>query len=106
MCNDRGHYQGSYSERKECGVIGAYTNASDLVKITDYLIQEPNGHGVVEKYLNDINHEIKHSASEDYDFDEELIDSYRNLQDNDINIDLKLLNDRQIQIINSVMEIW
>jgi hypothetical protein len=24
MCNDRGHYQGSYSERKECGVIGAY----------------------------------------------------------------------------------
>ena len=24
ICNDRGHYQGSYSERKECGVIGAY----------------------------------------------------------------------------------
>ena len=25
MSNDSGHYQGSYSERKECGVIGAYT---------------------------------------------------------------------------------
>ena len=24
MSNDSGHYQGSYSERKECGVIGAY----------------------------------------------------------------------------------
>ncbi|WP_172427944.1 hypothetical protein [Vibrio mediterranei] len=24
MSNDTGHYQGLYSERKECGVIGAY----------------------------------------------------------------------------------
>jgi hypothetical protein len=28
MSNDSGHYQGSYSERKECGVIGAYKKYS------------------------------------------------------------------------------
>ncbi|WP_172427827.1 hypothetical protein [Vibrio mediterranei] len=27
MSNDTGHYQGLYSERKECGVIGAYPSA-------------------------------------------------------------------------------
>jgi hypothetical protein len=31
MSNDCGHYQGSYSERKECGVIGAYSQVCELV---------------------------------------------------------------------------
>jgi hypothetical protein len=35
MSNDCGHYQGSYSERKECGVIGAY----GLVKLSDHSIR-------------------------------------------------------------------
>ncbi|WP_188048259.1 hypothetical protein [Vibrio vulnificus] len=34
MSNDSGHYQGSYSERTECGVIGAYNKytAFDALK--------------------------------------------------------------------------
>ena len=37
MCNDRGHYQGSYSERKECGVIGAY-DISERLGAKPYLV--------------------------------------------------------------------
>ena len=33
MSNDSGHYQGSYSERKECGVIGAYVNSTISLRI-------------------------------------------------------------------------
>lgn len=84
----------------------ATTNASDLVKITDYLVQVDNGNEVAEKYLSDINHEIKHSTIEDYDFDKDLIESYQNLQDNNINIDYKIINERQKQIIKSIRKIW
>lgn len=84
----------------------ATTNVSDLVKITDYLVQADNGLEVAEKYLIDINHEIKYSTTEDYDFDEDLIDSYRNLQDNDVSIDHKIINERQKQIIKSIEKIW
>ncbi|WP_274883832.1 P-loop NTPase fold protein [Vibrio harveyi] len=84
----------------------ATTNASDLVKITDYLVQADNGYEVAEKYLNDINHEIMYSTIEDYDFDEDLIESYRNLQDNDVSIDYKIINERQKQIIESIRKIW
>ncbi|PSW75120.1 hypothetical protein C9J41_00270 [Photobacterium sp. GB-50] len=84
----------------------AITNTSDLVKITDYLVQVDNGLEVAEKYLNDINHEIKYSTIEDYDFDEDLIDSYRNLKDNNVNIDYKIIKEHQKKITNSINEIW
>ncbi|HHF3010122.1 TPA: P-loop NTPase fold protein [Vibrio diabolicus] len=84
----------------------ATTNASDLVKITDYLVQTNNGLEVAEKYLNDINHELKNSTTEGYDFDEDLIESYRNLQDNGVSIDHKIINERQKQIIKSIGKIW
>ncbi|HIF9148501.1 TPA: P-loop NTPase fold protein [Photobacterium damselae] len=84
----------------------ATTKASDLVKITDYLVRADNGLKVAEKYLNDINHEIKHSTTEGYDFDEDLIDSYRNLQDNGVSVDHKIINERQKQIIKSIEKIW
>lgn len=84
----------------------AITNASDLVKITDYLVQADNGLEVAEKYLIDINHEIKHSTTEDYDFDEGLIESYQNLQDNGVSVDHKIINERQKQIIKSIGKIW
>ena len=40
MCNDRGHYQGSYSERKECGVIGAYGNDKVYCPPTTFKVSE------------------------------------------------------------------
>lgn len=84
----------------------ATTNASDLVKITDYLVQEDNGNEVAQKYLNDINHEIKHSSNEDYDFDEDLIESYLSLQENGVNINQKIVNERQKQIIRTITKMW
>lgn len=84
----------------------AVKNASDLVKITDSLIQVDNGTEIVKKYLNDINHEIKHSVIEDYDFDEDLIESYRSLQSNGVSIDRKIINERQKQITKSIRKIW
>lgn len=84
----------------------ATTNASDLVKITDYLVREDNGNEVAEKYLNDINHEIKHSSNEDYDFDEDLIESYQSLQKNGVSINQKIVNERQKQIIRTITKMW
>ncbi|NOH32860.1 P-loop NTPase fold protein [Vibrio chagasii] len=82
------------------------TNASDLVKISDALTQEENGKELVNKYLGDINHEIRYSPNEDYTFDEDLIQSYENLQDIGINLDLKLLKHRQNQVTKTIMKMW
>ena len=82
------------------------TDADDLVKIAGALIHEENGGELVDKYLNDINHEIRYSTISEYNFDEDLIESYTNLRDAGIDIDLKIAKNRQNQVTKTINEIW
>lgn len=82
------------------------TDASDLVKISDTIVQEESGKELLINFIKDINHEIKCFPDSEYIFDEELLDCYDNLKANDIDIDLKLAKDNQNKVTQKTSELW
>lgn len=82
------------------------TSPSDLVKVTSSLVQKNDGKEVVNKYIRDINHELKYAIDEEYEFDEELIESYIFLLANQIDIELKIVKNRQSKITTTIEKKW
>ncbi|WP_188048260.1 hypothetical protein [Vibrio vulnificus] len=82
MSNDSGHYQGSYSERTECGVIGAYDKGVPLGIVQKFvaghktymmtLHYDNPSHAKVREYLEAAR--TKDSNVSDFEFIESEID--------------------------------
>ncbi|GAA0237905.1 P-loop NTPase fold protein [Marinomonas primoryensis] len=84
----------------------ASTNVADLVRISALLSEDDRGIEIIHDYLVDINHELKDSLYENTDFDEDLVDDYKKLKENGINIDLKIPNYLQNQATNDINKIF
>lgn len=82
------------------------THPSDLIKVFDAVVQADEEDGLISMYLKDINHELQNAIDEEYSYDQELIDSYKNLQDSNIDISLKIPKSDQHKVTKQIMELW
>ncbi|WP_434951377.1 P-loop NTPase fold protein [Shewanella sp. HL-SH4] len=82
------------------------TNSKDLIKIAASIAEEKSGHELLNTYLKDINHEVKETESEDYEYDDELVSSYKILAQNNIKIDLTLAKKLQNNTASSISTMW
>ena len=82
------------------------TVATQLVQITDAIVQKEGGTQLIEKYLADINHEINNKEYNGYSFDKALIESHLKLQNHNVNISLKLVKALQNEIIKEIVTVW
>lgn len=82
------------------------TSPSDLIKVFDAIAQAEKGDDLVSRYLEDVNHELQYASDEEYSYDQELIDSYKNLQHSDFDINLKIPQREQNKVTKQVMDLW
>ncbi|EPI2803251.1 TPA: P-loop NTPase fold protein [Vibrio vulnificus] len=83
------------------------TEPTELIKIAAALIEEDSGHQLVSEYLGDINHELKEAPDATaYEYDGELVSSYDDLIQMELDIDLTPITLRRNASYRAINKVW
>ncbi|WP_281188425.1 P-loop NTPase fold protein (plasmid) [Vibrio harveyi] len=84
----------------------ADSDAADLVKLSAALVEQDSSWDLVSTYLNDINYEIDDAKVEADTFDIDLVNSYATLKKHNISINLRVVQVKQRELVNSIRLLW